>query len=564
MKHYAALAVALPLMAGGILHAKKTHSYRADVWTPENEQAGFIVPEGFVVELVASERDGIVNPIDLAFDDAGRLWTQTASMYPLDPFSEQSFGEIRKLMEDPDIMEKNPEFKRIRDLYEGKTKGDDKILVIDDPWSPTPSQPRVWADGLAIPQSILPYRDGAYVAHGSELIYLEDSDGDGTADKRSTLLTGFGFVDTHTMSHLLVRAPGNWIHFSHGALNKGLVKSMVSGATAPIEYSKIVRMSMDGARFNVVSAGLNNIWGFQLRANGQWYGTEANDMSWSVVPMEPGTGLKGIGGDRIRPYQPWIPQLHDFRVGGTGISGLEFSEDGNSGFPAEWKDVAFLANPITNTINSVRIVRNPDGSVSAEHLPDFLESQDDWFRPVNLEFGPDGCLYVADWYNKIVSHNEVSRSHPDRDKSHGRIWRIRHESQTPRPIPNLYETPTAQLPAHLKAPTLWEKRAAWHQIADRKALELAPQLVALAADDKQDPITRIHSLWSLESLQYFDTKLMDALVGTEDGDLRREAIRSLASFDLTASQLARYLTGADQDPNAMVRSQALRTIIDAG
>src|SRR3546814_18882892 len=78
--------------------------------------------------------------------------------------------------------------------------------------------------------------------------------------------------------------------------------------------------------------------------------------------MEPGTGFPGIGNDRLRPYQPWMSPLHQFRVGGTGISGLAFSEDSNGSFPEEWNNVAFLANPITSTINCVRIVRNPDRS----------------------------------------------------------------------------------------------------------------------------------------------------------------------------------------------------------
>lgn len=564
MKTSAAFTLVLLFATSLALSAKKTHSYRSETQTPEEQLAGFTVPEGFVVELVASERDGIINPIDLAFDDAGRLWTQTASMYPLDPFAEQSFGEIRKLMEDPDIMMKNPEFERIRSLYEGRSKGDDKILIIDNPWAQNPTQPIVWADGLAIPQSILPYKNGAYVAHGSELIFLEDTNGDGIADQRSTLLKGFGYIDTHTMAHLLIRAPGDWIHFSHGALNKGLVESTVSGNTAAVSYSKIVRMSTDGARLNVVSAGLNNIWGFQLRANGQWYGTEANDLSWSVVPMEPGTGLKGIGDDRIRPYQPWIPPLHDFRVGGTGISGLEFSEDGSSGFPSEWDDVALLANPITSTINAVRIVRNADGTVTAEHLPDLLQSRDDWFRPVNLEFGPDGCLYIADWYNKIISHNELPRNHPERDKAHGRIWRIRHESQQPKKIPNLYQAETSHLVTHLSAPTLWEKRAAWHQIGERQAIELVPELTQLAADKTAAPITRIHALWSLESLHYFDEELMVALTHASDPDLRREAYRSLVSFDLAPGQMANFLRDVIKDPHVMVRSEALRTLSEYG
>ena len=564
MKYPTVLAISLFLVTTSFLHAKKTHSFRSEVRTPEEELAGFEVPEGFIVELVASEKDGIVNPIDLTFDDAGRLWTQTASMYPLDPLVDVSFRNVLKRMEDPGFLEENPEFNRTQALYEGRIKGEDKILIIDDPYVANPSKASVWADGLAIPQSILPYKDGAYVAHGSELFFLNDSDKDGTADERKRLLTNFGFIDTHTMAHLFIRSPGDWIHFSHGALNLGEVKSLVSGATARIDYSKIVRMSMDGRRFNVVSSGLNNIWGFQLRANGQYYGTEANDLSWSVVPMEPGTGLKGIGNERIRPYQPWIPQLHDFRVGGTGISGLEFADGMANSFPPEWKDVALLANCISSSINAVRIVRNPDGSVTAEHLPDFLKSKDDWFRPVNLEFGPDGCLYVADWYNKIISHNELPRSHPERDRGHGRIWRIRHESQKPAKVPNLYEASTKDLVAHLKGPSLWEKRAAWHQITDRGAEELIPQLAKLVSDNRADVITRIHALWSLEGLRHFDTRLMGSLTLSSDDDLRREAIRSLASFDIAPSEMAGYLKDAINDPNVMVRSQALRTLADFG
>lgn len=546
------------------LQAKRTHSYRMEIWTPEEELAGFELPDGFVIELVASEKDGIVNPIDLAFDDAGRLWTQTAEMYPLDPFGDVNFSQIRELMEDPELMQKNPEFQRILALYEGRTRGTDRILVIDNPTSKIPSRPRVWAEGLAIPQSILPYKNGAFVAQGSELFFLDDTDGDGTSDTKRRLLTGFGITDTHTMAHLLIRAPGGWVHFAHGALNKGEVKSLVSGATTSVNYNKTFRMSLDGARLEVVSSGLNNTWGYQLRANGQWYGTEANDLTWSVVPMEPGTGFKGIGDDRIRPYQPWIPELHDFRVGGTGISGLEFSEDGEAGFPPEFKNVAILANPITSTLNCVRIVRNPDGSIDAELLPDLLKSRDDWFRPVNVEFGPDGCLYIADWYNKIISHNELPRTHPERDKSHGRIWRIRHVSQKPRDIPNLYTVSNEDLVGHLKSPILWEKRAAWHQIADRKATELAPDLVRLARDEDAGTTTRIHALWSLESISHLDTRLMDQLLKSPDDELRREAIRSLAGFEMSPKRMANFLNGFLDDPNVMVRSQVLRTLADYG
>lgn len=543
--------------------AKKTQSTRANALSPEEELAGFTVPEGFVIELVASEANGVINPIDLTFDDAGRLWTQTGQMYPLDAISGMRWQQFLDLMKDEKTQKTHPEFKRIKDLYELKTKGDDKILILDDLSKPAEGPLHVWADGLSIPQSILPYKDGAYVCHGSELFLLRDTDGDGKSDKMEQVLSGFGYTDTHTMSHLLVRGPGSYIHFSQGALNQGLVTAVASGFKDRIDAACQVRFGLDHQDFEVLSAGPSNMWGLQLRANGQWYGTEANDRAYCVIPWEHGTAVTGAAFRPMRPYQPLLPELYDFRVGGTGISGLEFSEDTEGSFPYEvWKDVALLANPITSTINAVRVHRNPDGTVEAEHLPDFLASEDDWFRPVNLEFGPDGCLYIADFYNKIVSHNEVTTDHPDRDKAHGRIWRIRHESQKPREIPDVTKASPEELLAHLKAPSLWERRAAWQQIADREVTELAPDLVKLAGDEEQDITTRIHALWSLEELGHFDGELIDGLLAAENGDLRREAVRSLASFDIEPGKAAVLTTPFVEDENCMVRSQAIRTLGD--
>lgn len=549
-----------PKEAAARAPGKKTQSPRTEAYSPEKELAGFTVPEGFVIELVASEQHGVINPIDLTFDDAGRLWTQTARMYPLDPVTDIKWGQLLALMNDPAAQAKNPQFKRVRDLYQRKTAGTDRILILEDPTRPASGPLHVWADGLTIPQSILPYKDGAYVAHGSELFLLRDTDQDGKADKTEAVLTGFGFTDTHTMAHLLIRGPGGWINFSQGALNKSTVSTVASGNQVRLDYSCQARFSLDHKQIELVSTGPNNMWGFQLRSSGQWYGSEANDLGMSVIPLDPGTALRGIGNPTVRRYQPILPELHAFRVGGTGLSGLAFADDRGGSFPDQWKDVALLANPITSTINAVRVTRNADGTVEAEHLADFLSSEDDWFRPVNLEFGPDGCLYVADFYNKIVSHNEVSRTHPDRDKNHGRIWRIRHRSQTPRAIPNLTKAPTHDLLAHLSSPSLWEQRAAWHQLVDRKAVEFIPGLVALAADTDSHSTERILALWCLEGLVHYDAPLIAALLKVSDSDLRREAVRSLASFDLEAAEVAALIADHIEDPHCLVRSQALRTL----
>jgi putative membrane-bound dehydrogenase-like protein len=535
--------------------------------TPEQQLESFKLPEGFIIELVASERDGIINPIDLTFDESGRLWTQTATMYPLDPVSDIKWNDLLDLMNNPEAQKNHPEFKRISKLYKGETKGDDKILILSNLFDDSPLKINVWADGLTIPQSILPYKNGAFVAQGSELFLLQDTNNDGKADKRIPYFTGFGFTDTHTMAHTLIRAPGNWIHFSHGALNKGEVKAYESDLKLRMDYSKIARFSTSGREMEIVNSGLNNIWGYQLRHNGQWYGTEANDLGYSVVPMESGTSFPGIGNEKIRPYQPWLPPFHEFRVGGTGLSGLAFADDASGSFPEEWKDVAFLANPITGTINSVKIIRNSDGSYSSKHLEDLLVSEDPWFRPVNMEFGPDGSLYIADWYNKIVSHNEVPTTHPERDKTHGRIWRIRHVSQGKKEIPDFRMMKTEDLVDHLKSSSLWAKRSAWQQISDRPISEtkkLSPSLIHLASDPSMDEITRIHALWSLEGINHYDKKLMDNLIHDPMDNLRREAIRSLVTFNLSPSEVANKLNLLIEDSNSLIRSQVIRTLSEIG
>ena len=184
-----------------------------------------------------------------------------------------------------------------------------------------------------------------------------------------------------------------------------------------------------------------------------------------------------------------------------------------------------------------------------------------------MEFGPDGSLYIADWYNKIISHNELPTTHPDRDKSHGRIWRIRHVSQKPRVILDFNQVKTEELVNHLKSPSLWEKRAAWHQISDRPISEtkgLAMSLMALASNESQDEVTRIHALWSLEGIKHYNATLLSFLLKSPLHDLRREAVRSLASFSLNPAEVASSVKELMEDKNPAVRSQVLRTLSEIG
>src|SRR5437879_12156508 len=126
-------------------------------------------------------------------------------------------------------------------------------------------------------------------------------------------------------------------------------------------------------------------------------------------------------------------------------------------------------NLITRQIQAIKIHREWAGC-RLEKLPDFIVSSDPWFRPVAIHFGPDGCLYIVDWYNKIISHNEVPRNHPERDKTSGRIWRVRHQSMPQRDIPNLAKIPDNELPAHLSAESTREMKAAGEQMIQGHAV----------------------------------------------------------------------------------------------
>ncbi|PYK62531.1 MAG: hypothetical protein DME21_06010, partial [Verrucomicrobia bacterium] len=168
---------------------------KASPLTPEAELATFSVPPGFKVELVAAEPDG-GKFVAVAFDHVGRMWTMTAFEYPLD--ANESSAEAKAL------------FAR---------GGRDRVLVFDTPTTPGRQKPRTFAEGLAIPLGLLPYKNGAFVQYDGEIRFYEDTDGDGRADKFTPVLTGFGIEDSHLFPHQFTRAPDGWILMAQGAFN---------------------------------------------------------------------------------------------------------------------------------------------------------------------------------------------------------------------------------------------------------------------------------------------------------------------------------------------------------
>ncbi len=527
--------------------------------TPEEQRRAFKLPPGFEMELVAAESEGLGKFISVAWDAAMRLWTMTALEYPVDANENKSASDAL--------------FAR---------GGRDRVVVFDDVYGASvggAAKPRIFADGLVMPLGVQPYRDGAFVQYGADIRFYRDTNGDGRADRHEVVLTGFGTQDSHLFPHQFLRQPGGTMFVAQGLFNYSTVRrpgglAFADGATeVAFNQCKLAQMTLDGARFESVTAGPNNIWGLTTSRTGETFFQEANDQGYPVIPYAPGVLVRTGSKDRLRPYQPMMPPpLGPPQMGGTGLSGLALAEDGDGifrkvGQPAQASDkVFFLANPITGRVQTVKATH--DGvRYRFEKRADFVTSEDRWFRPVAMAFGPDGALYLVDWYNKIISHNEVPREHPDRDKSRGRIWRVRHRDQPRNAPPNLSRLDDRALLAQLAAPNALVARLAWLEIGDRRATGLAPELRRNIEDRTQAEGRRLGALWALENLQPIDTALLRTLAADPNLHLRREAVRIAAAQPRPEAEFLAVATPLSADAQPTVRAavgDALRRVRGAG
>jgi len=527
--------------------------------TPEEQRRAFKLPPGFEMELVAAESEGLGKFISVAWDASMRLWTMTALEYPVDANENKSASEAL--------------FAR---------GGRDRVVVFDHVYGSAvgaAATPRVFADGLVMPLGVQPYRDGVFVQYGADIRFYRDTDGDGRADRHEVVLTGFGTQDSHLFPHQFLRQPGGTMFVAQGLFNYSTVRrpggrAFADGTTeVPFNQCKLARMTLDGAQFESVTAGPNNIWGLATSREGETFFQEANDQGYPVIPYAPGVLVRTGSKDRLRPYQPMMPPpLGPPQMGGTGLSGLALAEDGDGifrkvGQPMQATDkVFFLANPITGTVQTVRA--SHDGArYRFEKRADFVTSEDRWFRPVAMAFGPDGALYLVDWYNKIISHNEVPREHPDRDKSRGRIWRVRHRDQPRNAPPNLARLDDRALLAQLDAPNALVARLAWLEIGDRRATGLAPELRRSVEDRTRSEGRRLGALWALENLQPIDTALLRTLAAGPSLHLRREAARIAAAQPRPEAEFLAIVTPLAADAQPAVRAavgDALRRVRGAG
>ncbi|HRJ10637.1 MAG TPA: c-type cytochrome [Prosthecobacter sp.] len=389
--------------------------------SPEEERQKLTVPEGFTVQLFASE-PMINKPINMAFDARGRLWVSSTVEYP--------YSADKSRWSD----EKGTRVKDSRDAIKilEDTDGDGRADKVTD-----------FADGLNIPTGVLPWhkpehKAGCIAWSIPNIWYFADTDGDGKADLREVLFGPLGYEkDTHGMCSSFRLGLDGWIYATHGFNNTstfrvrgqagtsadftdsadGVSAKSVSSADLELHSGNVFRFRPDGSAVEEWTRGQVNPFGLAWDRYGNLYSADCH--SSPVYQLIRGAHYPSFG----KPHDGlgFAPVMCQHTHGSTGICGIVYLDGGVWG--PEWDDHVFLGNVVTSRVNLDKVTFT-GSTPKANERPDFVTSADPWFRPVDLQLGPDNALYIADFYNRIIGHYEVPLDHPGRDRERGRIWRV--------------------------------------------------------------------------------------------------------------------------------------------
>ena len=479
---------------------------------PAAELASFRVADGFEVNLFASEKDGVLKPIQMRFDARGRLWVIGSTVYPqIEP------GQVPN----------------------------DKVLILEDTAGVGRcTKTTVFADGLMIPTGIELGDGGAYVGQGTELLFLKDTDGDGKADKRRVVFRGFGTGDAHQNINSFRWGPGGELWMSQGLHIRSRVETPWG----------IVRLEQ---------AGLWRLRPRLQRLEG-FYGSEHEPQNpWGFVFTEWGEPLvlAGNNSSAIYPVPGLVvnhrddaPALIWKKGNGRKVSGGDIVRSAH--FPDAWQGVLIVGGYINNAVWALKI--SDDGAgFTLEDLPPLITSTSRSFRPVDVKFGPDGALYLCDWYNPIIGHYQASFRHPDRDKTHGRIWRVTAKGQALTKQPPLADASIVELLEYLKSSDGWTRHFAKRVLADRPTEQVSAALQAWIQKPGLTDRTLVEAIGVCQSHEIVAPELLARLCKAKDAGARAYAASVVGTWAERLSDPLGLLGPLVADENPRVRLQAV-------
>lgn len=458
----------------------------------------------FELSLVAAE-PLIVKPISIDWDPSGRMWVALTPEYP---FKESA----------------------------AKKPGRDSIVILEDTnHDGQMDKSRVFADGLVLPTSFVFHRDGVIVAQAPQILFLRDTDGDGKADKREVLFSGFGTQDTHAVINNLRWCLDGWIYGGQGY--SGNDSTNIVNARK-VKFGKIgngiFRFKPDGSAMEQVSSYGGNSWGIDFSWDGELFFSKANGphLNHVVMPerflargkLANATSDKAVGDhDKVNPI--FGDQRHEYvQVAPVGVftaaSGCMLYEGG--AWPERYHSSAFVSEPTVHILHEDILYRgeSPTYEATRRSEAEFMAGSDLWFRPVHTRVGPDGAMYVLDFYNQAISHNDIrgidhgkgnAAIRPDRDHDHGRIWRVQHKFPRYNGVPYFAHSSTAGFVQALQHPNAWVRLTAQRLLTEQQDKSVVPALEKLLQTNRLMH-ARIHALWTLHALGALtDTNLIAAI-----------------------------------------------------
>jgi putative heme-binding domain-containing protein len=488
--------------------------------TPEEERKAFHLPPGFDIELVAAE-PAIGKPINMAFDEKGRLWITQSREYPF-----------------PAPMDK-PGRDKIQVLSDFDKKGHARKIV-------------PFAEGLNIPIGLYPYKDGVIGYSIPYMYFFEDTTHDGHADTKEIVLGRFGYEkDTHGMTSSFRRGFDGWLYANHGFHNDSVLTAR-DGSSIAVNSGNTYRVHVDGSHIEQFTWGRVNPFGMMFDPLGNIYSSDCE--TFPIYELLRGGYYPSFG--KPNDGLGFAPAMMDHKHGSTAIAGTVYYAA--TSFPPAFRDNIFVGNVMTCRIDRDSLIFH-GSSPWAEEKPDFLACDDPWFRPVDLQIGPDGAMYVADFYNRIIGHYEVPLDHPGRDRERGRIWRITYNGEKthnkiPAPVNSmdLTKASVSKLIKEMGNPNITIRMLAMNQLTDRIGLDAIKPVTKLMHDKKASEFQKIHGMWVLFRLKALDPKILADAATNPDRALRVHAMRVFAEMTDWTPEQRELVLHALSDSDALV------------
>lgn len=498
------------------------HIRTTEALSPAEEKAAFTLPPGFEIQLFAAEPD-IGKPMNMSFDTKGRMWLTQSNEYPF-----------------PDTT----------------GRGKDKITILEDTNGDGQADKfTVFADSLNIPIGIATVPDGAIAYSIPHIYHFIDSDGDDQVDQRNILFSGFQYKDTHGMINNMVRSWDGWIHADHGFANTSTVAG-TDGDTIVMTSGNTFRFRMDGSRIEFTTTGRVNPYGYAYDEWGYTYSVDCH--SSPIYQLVRGADYPHFG--KKPTGIGFGPALMPHNYGSTALAGLEYYLDNQ--FPDEFQQSFYLGDVVKSRVyRSTMKMAGTTPVVNWEE--DFIVSADPWFRPVDVKLGPDGALYIADFYNRIIGHYEVPLDHPGRDRQRGRIWRIVYKGEKNSKEDRRTDWSTASLAELIDAldhPNLLLRLSLAHQIVDRFGPEATEALLQMVQAPSTTPHQYIQGLWTLYRMDQLSDDLLQQSLEHADETVRVHTLRVLFEYHALSNSMSDLVAGLLQSPNPHIQRQAVMVV----